>query len=280
MKTKRMISLSLVLALILTFGLAVIGQESITGDEILTKVDKQQDKISQGDLITILTFEIRHPDGTKTAQKFGSLAKTRPEEPDYSLMYYLKPESVAGTIILSRETEEGESEMWILLAAFGQRKKLSGSQQQSSFADSNLTRQEIGNRNMSKRYNAELLDETELTIDGESVPAYVLETELKEDATANYPSGKVWVGKDNWLILKSKDRNEDGKLERIMEVEKLGTFEKKTVTEKLTAENVLKGSSTTVTFVKRERLEEKIPSSVFDPENLPEFDPKKWRIKE
>lgn len=280
MKTRRTIAVGLALALILTFGLAVIGQEAITGDEILKNVDEQQEKITQGSVTSILTFRVVHSDGTETKQKFGSLAKKEPGKPNKTLIYYLQPEDVAGSIFLSRETEEGGSNMWLMLSAFPQPKQLPTSEQQGNFANSDLTYQEIGDRNMSERYNAELVEETELTIDGESVPAYVLETELKEDATANYPSGKVWVGKDNWLVLKSKDRNEDGKLERIMKVEKLGTFEGKTVTQKLTAENVLEGSSTTVTFEKRERLEEKIPSSVFDPENLPEFDPKKWEIKE
>lgn len=279
MKSKRTIAVGLVFALFVALGAGALSQESITGDEILTKVDEQQEKISQGDVISILTFEIVHPDGTETELKFGSLAKKEAGEPSYTLIYYLKPEDVAGSIFLSRETEEGGSEMWLSLSAFPQPKKLPTSQKQGSFADSNLTFQEIGNRNMSERYNAELVKETELSIKGKSVPAYLLETELKEDASAKYPRGKVWVGKDNWLILKSEDQNEDGELERVMEVKELGTFEGKMVTQKLTAKNLLDESSTTVTFQKRERPEEKIPVSVFDPENLTEFDPKKWGIK-
>lgn len=280
MKLERRISILIVFGLALTLlqvaGTPTLAQDSMTGDEILQKVDEQQEKISEGDVLSILEFENVNPDGTESNYKFGSLAKREPGEPNYSLIYYLEPEDVAGSIFLSRETKEGGSEMWLMLAAFPQPKELPTSQQQGSFAGSNLTFQEIGNRNMSERYDAELVDEAELTIDGESVPAYVLETTVKEDATAKYPEGKVWVGKDNWLVLKSEDRNSDGDLARILEVEELGTFEGKDVTKKLTAENQLDDSSTTVTFEKRERPEKEIPESLFDPEKLNEFDPEEW----
>lgn len=275
-RVTNLVVFGLALTLLLVAGTPTLAQDSMTGDEILERVDEQQGKISEGDVVSILKFENVNPDGTESDYKFGSLAKREPGEPNYSLIYYLEPEDVAGSIFLSRETDEGGSEMWLMLAAFPQPKELPTSQQQGSFAGSNLTFQEIGNRNMSERYDAELVDEAELTIDGESVPAYVLETTVKEDATAKYPEGKVWVGKDNWLVLKSEDRNGDGDLARVLEVEELGTFEGKDVTKKLTAENQLDDSSTTVTFEKRERPEKEIPESLFDPEKLNEFDPEEW----
>lgn len=278
-KTYGLITTCLVFALFLTLGVQTLGQDSITGEEIMINVDEQQEKISEGDVLSILSFENVNPDGTETNYTFGSLAKKEPGEPNYTLIYYLEPEDVSGSIFLSRETEEG-AEMWLLLSAFPQPKQLPTSQKQGSFAGSNLTFQEIGERNMSVRYNAELVNETDLTIDGESVPAYVLETDVKEDATAKYPTGKVWVGKENWLILKSEDYNSDGELARIMEVKQLGTFEGKTVTKKLVAENQLDESTTTVVFEKRERPDKEIPSSVFDPDNLTDFDPEEWGITE
>lgn len=283
MKLERQILNSVVFGLTLTLllvsGTTTLAQDSMTGDEILERVDEQQEKISEGDVLSILKFENVNSDGTKSNYKFGSLAKREPGEPNYSLIYYLEPEDVAGSIFLSRDTEENGSEMWLMLSAFPQPKKLPASERQGSFAGSNLTFQEIGNRNMSERYDAELVEETELTIDDESVPAYLIETSVKEDATAKYPRSKVWVGKENWLILKSEDRNEDGQMARILEVEELEAFEGKTVTEKLTAENVLDESATTVTFEKRERPEKEIPTSLFGPDQLNEFDPEEWGIK-
>ncbi|MBS3736562.1 MAG: outer membrane lipoprotein-sorting protein [Candidatus Bipolaricaulota bacterium] len=276
-RSRVLITTCLALTVFLTLGVHSLGQDSLTGEEIMINVDEQQEKISEGDVLSILNFENVNPDGTETGYRFGSLARKEPGEPNYTLIYYLEPEDVAGSIFLSRETEE-DTEMWLLLSAFPQPKKLPSSQQQGSFAGSNLTFQEIGSRNMSERYNAELVGEVELTIAGETVPTYVLETEVKEDATAKYPSGKVWVGKNNWLILKSEDYNSDGELARVMEVEELGTFEGKRVTKKLVAESRLDESSTTVTFEKRERPEEEIPVDVFSPDNLTEFDPERWGL--
>lgn len=276
-KSTVLITACLVISVFLTPEVPALGQDSITGEEIMINVDEQQEKISEGDVLSILSFENVNPDGTETGYKFGSLARKAPGEPNYTLIYYLEPEDVAGSIFLSRETEEG-TEMWLLLSAFPQPKKLPSSQQQGSFAGSNLTFQEIGSRNMSERYNAELVGEAELTIAGESVPAYVLETEVKEDATAKFPSGKVWVGQDNWLILKSEDYNGDGELARVTEVKELETFEGKTAMKKLVAESKLDESSTTITFEKRERPSEEITVDVFDPDNLTEFDPERWGL--
>ncbi|MFB6214850.1 MAG: outer membrane lipoprotein-sorting protein [Candidatus Bipolaricaulia bacterium] len=276
--TSGLITAWLAIALFLTVGVQTLGQGSITGDEVLLNVDRQQEKISKGDVISILTFEIVNPDETETDLRFGSLAKKEPGGPNYTLIYFLEPEDWSGSKILIRETDQGKTEMWQLLSALPRVIKIPSSQQQGSFAGSNLTFQEIGSRNMSEKYNAELIDETNLTIEGEKVPAYVLETEVKEDATSKYPSGKVWVGKDNWLILKSEDYNRNGELARVTEVKELGTFEGKTVTKKLVAESKLDESSTTVTFEKRERPEEEIPVEVFNPDNLTEFDPERWGL--
>ena len=264
----------------LLLGIGVMGENSLSGEEILKKVDEQQEVITRGSLASILTFETKHPDGTTSSYKFGTLAKKKPGEPDETLIYYLEPESVRGSIFLSKETEEGDTEMWLLLAAFPQPKKLPSAQKQSSFAGSTLTFQEIGDRNMSERYDSEVVEETEVEIDGEMVPAYLLDLEAEEGVETRYPKGKVWVGKENWIILKSNDYNSDGKLERVLEVKELGTFEDKRVMKKLYSENILDGSSTTITFENRERPEETIPSSVFDPENLTEFEPDRWGISE
>lgn len=74
-------------------------------------------------------------------------------------------------------------------------------------------------------------------------------------------------------MLKSEDYNDSGNLERTMDVLSLTTFDGQLVADKMLASNALDGSSTTITFVKRERPEAEIPDSVFDPENLATFDP-------
>ncbi|MFB6290738.1 MAG: outer membrane lipoprotein-sorting protein [Candidatus Bipolaricaulia bacterium] len=264
--------------LVLSIGVSLKAADSLTGEEILEKVDKQQEVITQGDLVSILTFKIKYPDGTTTTRKFGSLARKKAGKPDRTLIYYLKPESVRGSMLLSRETKEGKTEMWLLLAAFPKPKKLPSAQKQKSFAGSTLTFQEIGNRNMNERYKGELVTETEIEIGEETVPAYLLELRAEEGVETRYPRGKVWVGKENWLILRSEDYNSDGKLERILEVKELTTFEGKTVMKKLYSKNVLDGSATTIIFENRHRPDKSFPPRLFKPENLTEFDPEKWGI--
>ncbi|MFW6012666.1 MAG: outer membrane lipoprotein-sorting protein [Candidatus Bipolaricaulota bacterium] len=254
--------------------------EELSGQEILEKVDLQQEKIARGDLISVLTFENQPAGGNPSQSRFLSLAKKKPDEPNYTLIYYLEPPKIEGSIFLTREEEDGQTEMWLYLSALGQVKRLGISSRQETFAGSTLSRQEIGERNMSERYEAELLEEAELTIDGESFPAFLLEVEAKDEDETRYPRGELWVGKDNWLVLKSEDYNEEGELERVLEVTKLETFEGKTAMKRMVSENLLEELTTTVIFERRERPEEEIPLTVFDPDNLGEFDPSEWGLEE
>ena len=65
-----------------------------------------------------------------------------------------------------------------------------------------------------------------------------------------------------------------------MEVRGLTTFEDNTVTKELITTVVDSNASTTVTYVKRARPDKDIPDSVFDPDNLKNFDPATWGLTE
>jgi len=80
-------------------------------------------------------------------------------------------------------------------------------------------------------------------------------------------------------MLKSEDYNESGNLERTMDVLSLTEFDGQLLAGKMLATNVLDNSSTTITFVKRQRPESDIPESVFNPENLATFDPAAYGLQ-
>jgi len=152
-------------------------------------------------------------------------------------------------------------------------KELVAEQQKQSFAGSTLSYKDMGNRSYADKYSAKLVGEETLTIGDEQRACYVLELTARPGTDVDYPTGKAWVDKESFLMLKSEDYNESGNLERTMDVLSLTTFDGQLLADKMLATNTVDDSSTTITFVKRERPESEIPDSVFDPNNLAEFNP-------
>ena len=282
LRNNKSIIPSVFLALVFVFALVsgAIAAEDLSGNEILKNVDNKSQSVTQGEMISIINFQNVNADGTESSYRFGALARKKSGEPNRTLIYYLKPQYVRGSIFLSKDTEEGETKMWLYLSALGQAKELSASKKESSFAGSTISFEEIGSWSMSEEYNAEVAEETTVQVGDQSVPAYKLNLTAKEGADPQYPKQSIWVGKGNWVLLHSENYNSQGELVKEMEVKQLTTFEGNTVTKELVTTAVDSGASTTVTYVKRERPEQDIPDSVFNPDNLKNFDPAKWGLTE
>lgn len=272
------ISIFLTATLVLAFSSIGISADELTGNDILVKVDQKSESVTQGEMLSIIDFHNVNADGTESSYRFGAVARKKGGEPNLTLIYYLEPQYVRGSIFLSKEPEAGEAQMWLYLSALGQAKELSASKKESSFAGSTLSFEEIGSWSMSDEYNGEIAEETTVQVGDQSVPAYKLNLTAKEGADPQYPKQTIWVGKDNWVLLQSKNYNPEGELEKEMEVKELTTFEGNTVTKELITSVVDSGASTTVTYVKRERPEQDIPDSVFNPDNLKNFDPAQWGL--
>lgn len=271
----RFIGLVLLLgALIGTVG-ALAGD--LSGNEILARVDQQAQFLSEGSMIVFLQFDNQYADGTTAANRFASLSKRVSGGSESSLIYFLEPEDVQGTIFLSLKPDPNkDARMWLYLPALGMAKELVAEQQKQSFAGSTFSYKDVGSREMGDKYNAQLSSEDTVTIDGEDHSVYVLALTAKPDSDADYPTGKMWVDKEGFIMLKSEDYNESGNLERSMEVAKLGEFEGEVTADQMVSTNVLDGSSTTITFLERKRPEGEFSEDLFDPENLASFDPAEY----
>ncbi len=272
--------------ILVLFGVLMLGSLSfsglqLNGDQILQKVDDKSEETMSGNTTMTVRFDNLYSDGTKGHNIFGSLSKSVEGKPDKMLMYYKEPEDVKGTIFLSIDPvdPDANTKLFLYLPALGQVKELiSESQRSGSFAGSTMSYEQIGEQEMSEDYNAQIAGEDILKVDGKSYPVYVLDLTAKPDADVDYPTRKSWVAKDIWVSLKGESYNEAGNLEQTKEVLKLGKFEGKVVSDKMISENVLEDSSTTITFIKRTRPDKEIPDSVFDSENLSEFDPEEWGL--
>jgi len=252
----------------------------LTGDEILQKVDDEAASLAEGSLISVVQFDNVYADGTSASNVFAGIGKKNEGQPEESLIYFKQPEDVAGTIFLSVKPVGEDARMWLYLPALGMAKELVADQQKQSFAGSTFSYKDMGNRSYADKYSAKLVGEETLTIGDEQRACYVLAFTARPGADADYPTGKAWVDKESFLMLKSEDYNESGNLERTMDVLSLTTFDGQLLAGKMLATNALDNSSTTITFVKRQRPESEIPESVFNPENLATFDPAAYGLND
>ncbi len=272
--------IAVIVGLLIATGVGAIGAEDISGDEVLKNMDRQSEVVTQGDITSVLTFNNENADGTTNSRKFGALAHKKEGEPNYQLVYYLEPQFVRGSIFLSKENEDGSTRMWLYLPALQQAKELSASKQEGSFAGSALSYEEIGSWTMSTEFNAEIVEETTMEVGDKKFPVYQLDLTPKEGVEVENPQRTVWIEKESWLLMRSEQYGPEGELKKTMEVNSVTTFEGKTVTKELMTTDVESGASTTVIYETRERPAQDVPMSVFDPENLGEFDPAKWGLTE
>ena len=251
----------------------------LTGSEILARVDEEGEFIGEGSFFSLLHFENTYRDGTTGENQFAVFGKWESGGGDFLLLYFLTPPELFGmSLLLSGDGEE--MRIWQFSPALEEispragLKELIAEERKQSFAGSTFSREEISGRfHFSRDYEATLLGEESIPVGDELAPCYLLEIVAKPGAEGVSPSGRMWIGKETFFVLRGEYMDEEGNLERVMEVLSLGEFEGEAVVAALTSTNTKEGGSTTITFQGRQRPEEPFPDEMFSPENLATFDP-------
>lgn len=260
---------------LVTVGLVALNLLAVglTADEILDRVQQETDRLAQGSLVATIRFDNTYGDGTTASNLFGSLSK-----PNLSLIYFVEPEDVAGTIFLTHDAVgEEDARLWLYLPLLGIPKELvSDEERGGSFAGSSLSYEDLSESDQRKDYDARLVGEETLVVGGRSRSTYVIESKAKPGADVSTLRTVVWIDQEFFTMLKMEGYNDLGRLESTMEVQSLTEFEGRLTADAMLATNASEGSSTTITFVNRHRPEGEMADSVFAPENLTAFDPAVW----
>ncbi len=268
---RRFASIALMVVGIASIGWAAVGESA---DEILDRMEAESDALAEGSLVSIIRFDNVYGDGTSASNLFGSLSI-----PDYSLIYFIEPLDVAGTIFLTIESEdENEDARLILYLPFiGQPKELvSDEERGGSFAGSALSYSDLGDREGRADYDAVLLGEEELEIGDVTRTAYKIESTAKPETHLDTPRSVLWIDTEFLIMLRLESYNDLGNLNSTMEVHELGEFEGKLTADVMVATSHADDSTTTITVLEQWRPEEEISLDVFLPENLSAFDAATW----
>jgi len=258
---------------LLLFGGAVFAQD-LTAEGILDRMETEGDVLAEGSMIMQMRFDNAYSDGTTASNTFAGLSK-----PGKSLMVFLEPEDVQGTIFLTLDTEEEDADtrLWLYLPLLGIPKELVSEEDRGgSFAGSSISYEDIGGDDQRVDYDADLIGEETVVIGDVTRTAYVIESTAKPDTDEDIVRTVLWVDKEGFVMLKMEAYNDLGNLEQTLEATAVGEFEGHLVVDGMLARNVLEESETTISFLDRRRPADEFPDEVFDPENLAGFDPATW----
>ena len=272
---RKIASITLIILSVALIGWSAVAE---TADEILDRMDAEADALAEGSLISIIRFDNVYGDGTSASNLFGSLSI-----PDHSLIYFIEPLDVAGTIFLTIESEEEDEDARLILYLpfIGAPKELVSEEERGgSFAGSALSYSDLGDREGRADYDAVLLGEEELDIDGQSRTAYKIESTAKPGVDVDAPRSILWIDTEFLIMLKLESYNDLGNLDTSMEVLELGEFEGKLTADVMLATSHSDDSTTTITVLEQRRPAGAISPDVFLPENLGAFDAAAWGFAE
>ena len=265
---------------------AAFGALGITADEIL---DEMEDLFSvdaddtQGVLATMTMHNDYGNDVTSeyTLNLFEltTFDTTKPEDADEvtNVLMYFTGGDEEGSIFLMETPEDDavDSRMWLYLPALGLTKELVSDEDQSgSFAGSSMSYGDLGSTgNLRDDYDATILREESIEVDGASYDVWVLELMAKPDADADYARVLTWVEKSDYLTLRMESYNDLGTLESEMAFVVLGEFEGDRVPEIIRSIDHGEGTISTVTISNLRRPDTPLTVDVFDPSGLGSIDP-------
>ena len=268
---KNIMRLGMTLVSVALLGFAAAA---LTADEIMDMVDAEADAQAEGSMISTIRFDNVYADGTTGSNLFGSLSI-----PNRSLIYFMEPADVAGTIFLTHESDEDDvdARLWLYLPMLGIPKELvSEDERGGSFAGSALSYSDLGDHEGRADYDAVLIGEEDVVIGDQTRTAYKIESIAKPDADVDNPRSIVWIDIEFLVMLKAESYNDLGNLDTTMAVLALWEFEGKLTASEMLATNHSDGSTTTITILVQRRPDVEVTEDVFLPENIPAFDAALW----
>ncbi len=169
------------------------------------------------------------------------------------IIWFMEPKDDKGVAFLKIEHDEKDDEMRMWLPAFKKVRRISSKKKGDSFMGSDMSYEDLSNRELDENDYKRLEDETVNDIE-----CYVLEIIPKKEAKSSYTKHISWIAKEGLYGVKEESFDKRG----ILLKKKEYTFQKLNeyyIIDRVFVENVQKQHSTEVTF-----LDVKVDSGIDD----------------
>jgi len=167
----------LLVGLLPSVGPAYSETQTLTGQQILEKLDARGGFGGIGSQVSFSTFDVVDKTGSTQQKNFVFLNKSSadPQTPNRVLIYFLEPpRETCGTIFLSidKKITGQKADLFLFLPALGQTKQLiTTGERKGSFAGSNVQFDQIGRSEFHIDFSAQLIGEE--TVKDVTVPPTV-----------------------------------------------------------------------------------------------------------
>jgi outer membrane lipoprotein-sorting protein len=240
------------ISLIFILATFVFGQ---TGSEIAKMMDeKPTPKDISNKTNMILT-------NSKGKSRTNTMASKSMDGNKKQIIWFLEPKDDKGVAFLKIEHDDKNDEMRMWLPAFKKVRRISSKKKGDSFMGSDLSYEDMSNRDMSENEYVRLDDETVNEIE-----CYVLEITPKKEAKSTYSKHISWIAKDGLYGVQEKSFDKRGELKKRKEF----TFQKMKiyyVIERVFVEDIQKQHTTEVTFSEI-KVDSGIDNKLFQEKNL------------
>lgn len=241
----------------LLFGLKTITiSANLNGDDILTKINVERDAKSVNLMAKMDSYDAN---GDKLEYKLKWISKNKGM--DKFLVELSAPANLKGTTLLSQTKDDINKDMYFYLSDSDSSKKISGSQQNNSFLETDFNYNDLvtlNKQNYKQDYRAVILKETD--------QKYLLQI-IPVDADIEYNYGKMWVAKKNWYPVKIEFYDEKGRLHKVLTNKKIKKIDGYWTAQQVIMENYQKGSKTVLNLDKI-KYDQKIEDQLFKIDKL------------
>lgn len=183
----------------------------LTGRDIIQKViDREAPKTTEVRVRMLLIDK----NGKEREREFLSYSKDYPEGRK-SVIKFEKPADVKGMGFLQIPHKKGEDEQFLFLPELKRVRRLTGSARRGSFFGSDLSYEDLEERDVDED-NHTLLREEKY----ENQDVYVVESTPKDSSSTQYSKVIQWIRKDNYIPVKVEFYKDD-ELIKELKVEKI-----------------------------------------------------------
>lgn len=232
----------------------------ITGDRVIEQTFQSHGLDSQAEVIKLVTVDRYGNTGSREVLR---LAKTDDDGNTYMLLYFLAPDEVAGTILLTHQLKSGTDEQFLYLPGLGSPRRIMGEAKTGNFLGTDFAFEDLLKEDMDD-FEYELLNED--VVDGLECYNVIAYPTLDYEDSTNYSKRNLWVTKEDSRIVRIELYNWDDRLVKTLrftdfKVADNGRQSRYPV--KATMENRRMGTYSVI-VIKKGKYGEAIPQKFFD----------------
>ncbi len=238
--------------MILLLTTFLLGQ---TGYEIAKMVDdKPTPKDMSNRTIMVLT-------NSKGKSRTNTMVSHSTDGNKKQIIWFMEPKDDKGVAFLKIEHNDKDDEMRMWLPAFKKVRRISSKKKGDAFMGSDLSYEDLSNRELGEHDYNRLDDEAVNNID-----CYVLEVIPKKEVKSSYSKHVSWIAKDGYYGVKEESFDKRGELKKEKEYS-YKRIEDYYIIDRVFVKDVQKNHTTEVTF-SDVKVDSGIKNNLFQEKNL------------